>query len=82
MDTCMRASGVPPSRVIGFDLVIFDCDGVLVDSERLAVRHQGRGYSHRLVGPSPQIPEIVDRFVGRSAGLHAPGGRTGGGAIG
>ena len=26
----------------GVDLVIFDCDGVLVDSERLAVRVESR----------------------------------------
>jgi HAD superfamily hydrolase (TIGR01509 family) len=48
-----------------FDLVIFDCDGVLVDSERLAVRTEAR----ILAGLGWPLTEadIVDRFVGRSA---------------
>jgi HAD superfamily hydrolase (TIGR01509 family) len=49
----------------GFDLVIFDCDGVLVDSERLAVRTEGAILA-RLGWPLSE-PEIVERFVGRSA---------------
>lgn len=47
------------------DLVIFDCDGVLIDSERLAVkidvivlRELGWPLSER---------EVIERFVGRSA---------------
>lgn len=48
-----------------FDLVIFDCDGVLVDSERLAVRTEAT----ILAGLGWPLTEadIVDRFVGRSA---------------
>ena len=48
-----------------FDLVIFDCDGVLVDSERLAVRTE----VEILSGLGWQLTEadIVERFVGRSA---------------
>ena len=48
-----------------FDLVIFDCDGVLVDSERLAVRTEAT----ILAGLGWPLAEadIVDRFVGRSA---------------
>ncbi|WP_436771402.1 HAD family hydrolase [Yinghuangia sp. YIM S09857] len=47
------------------ELVIFDCDGVLVDSERIALRIQrevlgGMGWS---LGDD----EIVDLFIGRSA---------------
>jgi HAD superfamily hydrolase (TIGR01509 family) len=49
-----------------FDLVIFDCDGVLVDSERLAVRVEAEILSG-LGWPLSQA-EIVERFVGRSAG--------------
>ena len=48
-----------------FDLVIFDCDGVLVDSERLATRTEAEilsGLGWRLTES-----EIVERFVGRSA---------------
>ena len=48
-----------------FDLVIFDCDGVLVDSERLAVRTEARILDS--LGWPLSEPEIVDRFVGRSA---------------
>jgi HAD superfamily hydrolase (TIGR01509 family) len=46
-------------------LVIFDCDGVLVDSERIAVRLQAE------VGAEFGWPlteaEVLDRFVGRSS---------------
>ncbi|MFI9605297.1 HAD family hydrolase [Streptomyces sp. NPDC052043] len=46
------------------ELVIFDCDGVLVDSERIAVRVQvalGAELGWRLTED-----EVVDRFIGRS----------------
>jgi HAD superfamily hydrolase (TIGR01509 family) len=48
-----------------FELVIFDCDGVLVDSERLAVRTEAK----ILAGLGWPLSEgdIVERFVGRSA---------------
>ena len=48
-----------------FDLVIFDCDGVLVDSERLAVRTEA-GILSDLGWPLTE-DEIIERFVGRSA---------------
>jgi HAD superfamily hydrolase (TIGR01509 family) len=51
--------------VDGFDLVIFDCDGVLVDSERLAVRTE-REILSALGWPLAES-EIIERFVGRSA---------------
>jgi beta-phosphoglucomutase-like phosphatase (HAD superfamily) len=37
-------------KVPRFDLVIFDCDGVLVDSERLAVRTEAEIQPRRGVG--------------------------------
>ncbi len=49
----------------GFDLVIFDCDGVLVDSERLAVRTEVEILSE--LGWQLTATDIVERFVGRSA---------------
>lgn len=49
----------------GADLVIFDCDGVLVDSERISVR-VGRGILAEL-GWSISEAEMVRRFVGCSA---------------
>ncbi len=48
-----------------FDLVIFDCDGVLVDSERLAIRIES-GILAGLGWPMTE-EEVVHRFVGRSA---------------
>jgi HAD superfamily hydrolase (TIGR01509 family) len=47
-----------------FDLVIFDCDGVLVDSERLAVRNEASVLSE--LGWSLSEQDIIERFVGRS----------------
>jgi HAD superfamily hydrolase (TIGR01509 family) len=44
--------------------VIFDCDGVLIDSERLAVKVDVR-VLHELGWPLGEA-EVVDRFVGRS----------------
>jgi HAD superfamily hydrolase (TIGR01509 family) len=48
-----------------FNLVIFDCDGVLVDSERLAVRTEAEILAS--LGWPLTEAEIVERFVGRSA---------------
>ena len=48
-----------------FELVIFDCDGVLVDSERLAVRVEAELLAE-LGWPLSQA-EIVERFMGRTA---------------
>ena len=48
-----------------FDLVIFDCDGVLVDSERLAVRTEAEILTS--LGWPLSEADIVERFVGRSA---------------
>jgi HAD superfamily hydrolase (TIGR01509 family) len=48
-----------------FDLAIFDCDGVLVDSERLAVRTEAEILSD--LGWPLTEADIVERFVGRSA---------------
>ena len=46
------------------ELVIFDCDGVLVDSERLAVRVEARLLS--ALGWQIGEDEVLRRFVGRS----------------
>ena len=46
------------------ELVIFDCDGVLVDSERLAVRVESRLITSLGWALSPD--DVLDRFVGRS----------------
>ena len=47
-----------------FDLVIFDCDGVLVDSERLVIQIEARVLSE--LGWPMTVEEVVQRFMGRS----------------
>jgi HAD superfamily hydrolase (TIGR01509 family) len=60
------ASLIPECRSHnGFGLVIFDCDGVLVDSERLAVRKEAKILEN--LGWTLTESEIIERFVGRSA---------------
>ncbi|WP_344033116.1 HAD family hydrolase [Streptomyces luteireticuli] len=49
-----------------FDLVIFDCDGVLVDSERIAVRVDARMLAD--LGCPFTEEEIVERFLGAAEG--------------
>ncbi len=46
------------------DLVIFDCDGVLIDSERLAIRVEAELLTE--LGWPITEAEVVERFVGRS----------------
>jgi len=45
-------------------LVIFDCDGVLVDSEPISVRIDVEMFAE--VGIAMSEQEVIDRFVGRS----------------
>jgi HAD superfamily hydrolase (TIGR01509 family) len=47
-----------------FELVIFDCDGVLVDSERIAVRLDAEILGE--IGWQLTEAEIIERFMGRS----------------
>lgn len=47
-----------------WELVIFDCDGVLVDSERLAVRVESRLVTE--LGWPLTEDDVLERFVGRS----------------
>jgi HAD superfamily hydrolase (TIGR01509 family) len=49
---------------LAWDLVIFDCDGVLVDSERISVRIDVRVLAE--LGWPLTEAEVVERFVGRS----------------
>jgi HAD superfamily hydrolase (TIGR01509 family) len=48
-----------------FDLVIWDCDGVLVDSERLAIRTESQILSE--LGWPLSEADVIELFVGRSA---------------
>lgn len=54
----------PDDRVDPIELVIFDCDGVLVDTERLSVRIDGEVLADLGIPMSTQ--EVIDRFVGRT----------------
>jgi HAD superfamily hydrolase (TIGR01509 family) len=47
-----------------YELVVFDCDGVLVETERLAVRIDVRVLS--AMGWRLDEHEVIERFVGRS----------------
>lgn len=57
-----RADPVGSAERVG--LVIFDCDGVLVDSERLSVRTEVQLLGE--LGWSVSEDEVIERFVGRS----------------
>src|SRR5690554_4533674 len=57
-----NASHIGRATMLG--LVIFDCDGVLVDSERLAIKVDAQIMS-RLGWPISEA-EIIERFVGIS----------------
>jgi HAD superfamily hydrolase (TIGR01509 family) len=48
-----------------YELIIFDCDGVLVDSERIAVRIESEGLT--ALGWPLSHQEVIERFVGRSS---------------
>ncbi len=58
-----RLPAVSP-RNPSLDLVIFDCDGVLVDSERISVRVDAFVLSE--LGWPMSEPEVIERFLGRS----------------
>ena len=48
-----------------YELIIFDCDGVLVDSERIAVKIESEGLT--ALGWALSHEEVIERFVGRSS---------------
>jgi HAD superfamily hydrolase (TIGR01509 family) len=48
-----------------YQLIIFDCDGVLVDSERIAVKIESEGLT--ALGWPLSHEEVIERFVGRSS---------------
>ena len=58
------ASAAPTAPNAPIELVIFDCDGVLVDTERLSVRIDGRVLAD--LGLPMTEQEVIDRFVGRT----------------
>ncbi len=59
-----RTATVPGVSGDPVELVIFDCDGVLVDSERLSVRVEARLITE--LGWPLTEQDVLERFVGRS----------------
>ncbi len=59
-----RPAAYSAGMIKPIELVIFDCDGVLVDSERLAVRLQVALGAE--LGWPITADEVVERFIGRS----------------
>ncbi|MER7997852.1 HAD family hydrolase [Streptomyces sp. NPDC095613] len=57
-----------PAENRPIELVIFDCDGVLVDSERIAVRVDARVFA--ALGCHFTEEEIIERFVGSSSEIY------------
>ena len=53
-----------------FDLVIFDCDGVVVDSERIS--HDVFGAFMRSLGATLTEAEMHERFLGRRLADASP----------
>lgn len=62
MTSALPAPHPGPAR--RFDLVIFDCDGVLVDSERLSIRLDVEFLGQ--LGWSIGETEVIERWVGRT----------------
>jgi HAD superfamily hydrolase (TIGR01509 family) len=50
---------------MSYQLIIFDCDGVLVDSERVAIKLESEGLT--ALGWPLSHEEVIERFVGRSS---------------
>lgn len=60
----MHRSGTVAGVQDPVELVIFDCDGVLVDSERLAIRVEAELLTE--LGWPLTEADVIERFVGRS----------------
>jgi HAD superfamily hydrolase (TIGR01509 family) len=56
---------IPKVTGMGVDLVIFDCDGVLVDSEIVSFEAEAEALAE--AGISVPLDELLDRFVGLSS---------------
>ncbi|MEY9630819.1 beta-phosphoglucomutase-like phosphatase (HAD superfamily) [Sinorhizobium fredii] len=59
----------------GIDLIIFDCDGVLVDSEIIASEVEAELLTE--AGYPISIEEMSERFAGMDLARHPAGNRKG-----
>jgi HAD superfamily hydrolase (TIGR01509 family) len=53
---------MPKSSVCGIDLLIFDCDGVLIDSETIVCRVEVEALKE--IGYAVELEHFMDRFIG------------------
>jgi len=64
MDSILHTTAGAPDEVQPYELVIFDCDGVLVDSERITARVFADMLGE--LGLAVTLQDVFDRFVGKS----------------
>lgn len=64
MDATTQNHGLPQPAG-AFELVIFDCDGVLIDSETISCSAVASVMAR--YGVACDLPEVLSRFLGRSA---------------
>lgn len=64
MNTSDEARAAPPDRAARPDLVIFDCDGVLIDSEPLSLACLTAGLNR--IGVAIDVETVRARFAGTS----------------
>lgn len=67
-DRVVPSAKIEPDRMHRLELVIFDCDGVLVDSERLAVEVEARVLTE--LGWPHTFEEVVARWMGRTSAFQ------------
>lgn len=56
---------MPKSRAAPYDLLIFDCDGVLIDSELIVCRVEVEALAE--VGYAIELERFMERFIGKAA---------------
>jgi beta-phosphoglucomutase-like phosphatase (HAD superfamily) len=66
MDSISHTRTDAQDETPAYELVIFDCDGVLVDSERITARVFADMLGE--LGIAVSVQDIFDQFVGKSLG--------------
>src|SRR6185312_5577509 len=60
-----RSTSMPKTDGAPFDLLIFDCDGVLIDSEAIVCRVEVEALAE--LGYRIELHAFMDRFIGKAA---------------